>query len=405
MVKSNHDFERDRIATGWHCIPPFTCAGCKREAELPAATRVKTEARHDGGKFRADVAAFDALGHLIGVVEVICSSPPSVEKLASQDLFEFAYYRLLPLPWRNESPAWLCSPDCWSFYTQLAGRETESPWEPRRCDGCSGYFHENSLSWFEFRDWDDDPHYAYCIHCAASHSHGQWRAPGDLAGGDPREWTPDDDADPVILFLAYCDAAFWAMVWSQRVAKLENPDTYTGRGNEAAEEAAARRLLEVVNACDSGEWGKGTDLLSPVGAPGWAAYPGEPQRLLAFRPGNCVGAAEAWRRLATYRLEQLPGELGDIVRRESWGQCSRCNRLIPKTEPQFPVCFTCDTPRREAEAARRTVEREEELARQEAEAARRSAESAARRSAEEAYIMEGLELLNRKLRTNRQIDP
>lgn len=401
MVISNHDLERDRIATEWQQIPGFTCAGCKSEARFPVAADVKTEVRHDEGRFRADIAAFDSCGQLMGVVEIICSSPPSVEKLASQDLLGFAYYRLLPLSWRNEPPAWLCSPECWSFYTQLAGNETESPWEPRKCDGCSGYFHENTISWFEFRDWSDDPHYAYCIHCAASYSDGQWRTPGELAGGDPREWTPDDDADPVILFMAYCDAAFWAMVWSQRVAKLGDPDTYYGNRNEPAEDATAMRLLEVANAFDSGEWGLGADLLSPVGAPGWAAYPGEPQRLLAFRSANCIGTAEEWRRLATYRLGQLPEELADIIRRQSWGQCSNCSRSIPKTEPCFPICFTCDTPRREREAATRATQREDEMARLEAEAAERSKKEAAKRAAEEQYVMEGLEMLNRKLRASR----
>lgn len=402
MAASIHDCERDWIATEWLRIPGFTCTACKSEVQFPVATNVKTEVRHDEGRFRADVATFNSCGQLMGVVEIICSSPPSVEKLASQALLGFAYYRLLPPPWRNESPAWLCSPECWSFYTQLAGRETESPWEPRRCDGCSGYFHENTLSWFEFMDWSDDPHYAYCIHCAASYGNGQWRTPGELAGGDPREWTPDDDADPVILFMAYCEAAFWAMVWSQRVAKLEDPDTYNGNRDEPAEEATAIRLAEVEVAFDSGEWGKGADLLLPVGAPGWAAYPGEPQRLLAFRPANCIGTAEAWRRLATYRLGQLPEELANIVSNENWGQCDRCNRLIPKTEPHFPICFTCDTPRRETEAGRRSAEREEELTRLKAEAAERSAKEAARRVAEEASVMEGLELLNHKLRANRR---
>ena len=222
-----------------------------------------------------------------------------------------------------------------------------------------------------------------------------------MAGGDPREWTPDDDADPVVLFMAYCDAAFWAMVWSQRVAKLEDPGTYDGNRNEPAEDATAMRLMEVANAFDSGEWGRGADLLSPVGAPGWAAYPGEPQRLLAFRPANCIGTAEEWRRLATYRLGQLPEELADITWRQSWGQCSNCGRSIPKTEPRFPICFTCDAPRRVREAATRATQREDEMAILKVEAAERSRKEAPIRAAEEQYVMEGLEMLNSKLRASR----
>ena len=44
-----------------------------------------------------------------------------------------------------------------------------------------------------------------------------------MAGGDPREWAPDDDSDPAELFLAYCDTAFWEIVWSSRASKLDTP--------------------------------------------------------------------------------------------------------------------------------------------------------------------------------------
>ena len=321
--KSLHDTERDRIAAGWRKLPPFTCAGCKTETPFSAASGVNTEVQYNG-RLRADVAALDDVGRVAGVVEVVCSHPPTAQALAAQQFLRFAYYRLLPLPWRSEPSVWLCSPDCWVWYTQLAGRETSSPWEARRCDRCGGYFHQNRLSWVEFHDWSDDPHYAVCIHCAAAYGNGQWRAPGDLAGGDPREWTPDDDADPTALFLTYNDAAFWSMVWTQRAAKLDEPDVCDGSRNqiavnEAAENATARRLTIVTGAFDAGEWGTGTDLLLPIGAPGWAAYPGEPERLLAFRSDNCRGTEAVWNRLLSYRLEQLPEELSDIIRQRLRG--------------------------------------------------------------------------------------
>ena len=185
--------------------------------------------------------------------------------------------------------------------------------ETPRCDGCNNYFHENRLSRFEFRDWSDDPNSAYCIHCAAALG-GQWRTPGELAGGDPREWTPDDDADVTALFFAYTEAAFWESVWSNRVAKLEDQDVYDGSRNENAENATARRLPLVNEAFDARKWGAGANLLLPIGAPGWAAYPGEPDRLLAFRPDNCRGTTAAWKRLLTHRLEQLPDELAEVIR-------------------------------------------------------------------------------------------
>ena len=89
---------------------------------------------------------------------------------------------------------------------------------------------------------------------------------------------------------------------------------YDGARNPAAEDATARRLVIVQAAFDLGEWNRGAGLLSPVGALGWAAYPDEPERLLAFRPDTCRGTAEAWKRLLCYRLEQLPQELADIIR-------------------------------------------------------------------------------------------
>ena len=66
-------------------------------------------------------------------------------------------------------------------------------------------------------------------------------------------------------------------------------------------------------AFDEGEWRAGANLLLPIGAPAWAAYPGEPERMLAFRPDNCRGTAAAWKRLLAHRLEQLPDELTEII--------------------------------------------------------------------------------------------
>ncbi|MDE0268024.1 MAG: hypothetical protein OXI96_03180 [Acidimicrobiaceae bacterium] len=140
----------------------------------------------------------------------------------------------------------------------------------------------------------------------------QWRAPGELAGGDPREWTPSPDSDPADLFLAYHTAAFWSMVWSNRVDSL---DTYDGNQHENAENATAKRLPLVDAALDTGEWGKAMDLLLPVGAPGWAVHEDEPERMLAFRADNCRGTATAWNRLMSQILAVLPCELVAIIKK------------------------------------------------------------------------------------------
>ena len=78
------------------------------------------------------------------------------------------------------------------------------------------------------------------------------------------------------------------MVWTSRVAQLDETDGRRGSDNQAAEDATARRLLLVHEAFDSGEWERGTNLLLPVAAPAWAHYPGEGELMLAFRPEIAV---------------------------------------------------------------------------------------------------------------------
>ena len=349
-----HDEERDRIAREWELLPPCTCNACQREILFPTAIRVQTEVRQEGERTssRADVAVTDSDGNVVGTVEVVNTRPPTEDALTTQATLQFAFYRVLPSAWGDGTGAWFCSADCWQWYVAFARHAREarrssrraytddeshwmwsdmavwrgtwpqpvlhSCWEAPRCDECGAYFHRNSLSDSGFRSWAYDPYTVYCIHCAARFAAAcpdvQWRAPGELAGGDPREWTPVENAEPEDLFMAWCDAAFWEMVWSERVAKLDEENTCDGNNHQEEEDATGRRLPLVNQAFDVEEWGKGADLLLPIGAPGWAAYPGEPERLLAFRPDNCRGTALTWQRLLAYRLEQLPQELADIIR-------------------------------------------------------------------------------------------
>ena len=260
---------------------------------------------------------------------MIDTHPPTKYALTKQEELPFAFYRMLRprttpkrRKWDTEyergrftylqknkgQSKWLCSPECLTFYTSLEGANSFNEWEPPRCYMCDGYFHANHLSKVQFLDWEN-PYDPLCIHCAAGVGGAQWRSPGELAGGDPREWIPDDNADAATLFLAYCDAEFWAMVWAQRVAKLDDLDIYKGEQHVGAEDATKSRLPVVNAAFDVGDWETGARLLSPIGAPGWAAYPGESKRLLAFRPANCRGTAGAWDRLKSHRLQQLPLEL------------------------------------------------------------------------------------------------
>ena len=332
MNETRHDRERDYIASNWRDVSPFTCAACQTERQLPERCVVRTEATYGGG-LRADLAFLDASKNLLGVIEVIDTHSPSEQAFEMQEKLSFAYYRLLgrgrsakrqrfddelergkfTYPGDDEGkPKWLCSGECLTFFNQFTGANLFNAWDAPRCDTCDGYFHANKLSGAVFHDWEN-PNYLTCIHCAASVSDGtaQWRSPGELAGGDPREWIPGEDSDLESLLLAYCDAAFWAMVWGQRVERVDESEPYS-----EAEDATAARLPLVNAAFAAGQWGKGAASLLPIGAPGWAAYPGETERLLAWRPENCKGTAAAWERLKAHRLEQLPLELSQKIPRE-----------------------------------------------------------------------------------------
>ena len=350
--RSAHDQERDRIAREWELLTPRICDACWDEILFPTVSCVQTEVRHtdECSSFRADVAALDSDGNVYGTVEVVNTRPPTQDAMTAQSTLQFAIYRVIPSAWGDAAGAWFCSVDCWQWYVEFAQHAREarrsspayngeediwmwrdmaiwsgtwpqpvlqSCWEAPRCDQCGTYFHRNSLSLSGFRSWGYDPYTALCIHCASRIAavcpDVQWRTPGELAGGDPREWTPDENAGPEDLFMAWCDAAFWEMVWRNRASELDEETAYDGDKHQSAEDATARRLPLVNASFDAGEWSKGADLLLPIGAPGWAAYPGEPERLLAFRPDNCRGTAVAWKRLLAYRLEMLPQELVDII--------------------------------------------------------------------------------------------
>ena len=314
-----HNAERDRIAREWHSLSPALCESC--QSEIPFAKGsdilVHTEFLH-AGRLRADVAVAFSRDGTYGVIEVIYSSPPSDEALAVHEQLAFAYYRYLSHNSPSSRPtAWLCSPECWRWFLRNGG-SVSSSWQPPQCDSCKGYLHENSLSSLPFNSWAYDPYTTLCIHCAAGWpADAQWRAPGDIAFGDPRDWDPDGDSNAVIYFLAYFDAAFWAMVWRSREAKLDDPEIYDGIDQPRAEDATEKRLSIVEAALSVEDFRIASNLLLPVGAPGWQSYPDEPERLLAFRPDNCRRTAVAWERLRRHRLSQLPEELQSIIERAS----------------------------------------------------------------------------------------
>lgn len=108
------------------------------------------------------------------------------------------------------------------------------------------------------------------------------------------------------------------MVWRNREAKLDEPETYDGSRNPAAEEATTRRLAMVEAALVGGDYRSASNLLFPIGSPKWVDYQDEPEHLLAFRPDNCRRTATVWEVLRLHRLTQLPEELQKIIRQSQY---------------------------------------------------------------------------------------
>lgn len=156
----------------------------------------------------------------------------------------------------------------------------------------------------EYRDWADDPHYAYCLKCAAGVSGAQWKSPGDVIGGDASLSTSPTVSE---RFLAFHSAEFWAMVWEGRV---KYPTESHGR--QANETVTAEQLTLVEQAFESDDWERGFKLLEPIGAPGWGERSDPP--LFAWQPENCRRVSQAWIRLREHRLNQLPESIIEVVR-------------------------------------------------------------------------------------------
>ena len=179
-----------------------------------------------------------------------------------------------------------------------------------RCDLCGTQDIADGI----LRDWSDDPHYGFCLKCAAGIADAQWHSPGDVIGGTAPSRARDT---PTVAdkFLAFHTAEFWAMVWEGRVKyPLEN------RSQPRDETATAKRLYAVDLAMSSCLWERALELLEPVGAPGWGAREGP--ALYAFRPENCARVSSAWCRLREYRLGQLPETIIETIRLRGFRQDS-----------------------------------------------------------------------------------
>ena len=249
-IVNKHDQERDRIVALGHNLS-FQCDGCGVVRGLPKTTAiVKAEVPHDG--LRADVAALDAEGGLLGVVEVIRTSAPSERKMEAQARLGFAYRRILAMrPNRDDNGFWFCSDQC-RLQGELWKGDTMPP-EPPRCSYCKKFYFSNPISTLEFVDWDD-PYNRFCIECAIRaypEGGGQWRSPGEMVGIDLSEAHDDGADDPAAFIYRLGDAAFWRMVWRRR---RDTPSDYDGSNHPEREDATRRQLARVDAAFERGDF-------------------------------------------------------------------------------------------------------------------------------------------------------
>ncbi len=336
-LRKNHNDTRDAIAAAYRVLPPFTCDFCKSDVRFPieGISAVLTEFTYQKSpRLRADVVALDTNQSVIVIIEVIFTSKPSENAFAAHETVP----RVLYLDC-NEGGAMYCSPFCWHW----RGLENLSSWTVPICDACQRPLHQ-TFSGTVWRDWSDDPQYAYCLECAASVPDSQWRAPGELIGGTE---APRMNASISEKFLAYNEAEFWAMVWEKRA---RNPRELL---RDQKDESATTRQLDLVEQVfDNGEWYAGFDLLQPIGAPGWGAHDHD-NPLYAWQPENCSRVSKSWIRLREHRLSELPDHIALIIRQRGFRQdneevrsdsnqeqCPAESRLIHRGFPdgRFTAC-------------------------------------------------------------------
>ena len=288
---------------------------------FPESSQITREVRY--GQFRFDIGIWDDDGCLLGTVEVIASNPPSDSKLSYQSSLGFAYYRLLA--YRNAEAAWLCSPDCWTWYSQFPDHVYSCQWDAPRCTDCEGYFHDNMISRHQFMDWDN-PYYPVCISCAAKVDGAQWAAPGSMIRGVEKD--PELESDAIAsTFHRFCTANFWAEVWRVRVARMRVLDDRPKLAAPDGELRTQQRMQVVFDAMSLGHWNAAAVLLGGVGAPSWEQE--YKHKFYAWNPINCILVATAWQLFTTHWYGMLPGEIRrNIAHQPLVGRCPVCTGKV-----------------------------------------------------------------------------
>ena len=358
---TKHDTEVARLIGGYPEVRADNCTWCEGPLELPSAETVVSERTLilDGVRIRPDITALDANNEPVALVEVIDTHPLRPDAMSA--VLKTSIPTFLVSIQKQKPRAVYCSTFCWVHRDEerLSGLES--------CAGCDTLDFTNG----SYRDWDGDPHYAFCLECAAGFSDAQWKSPGSLIGGD--DPLPSGATIPE-KFLAFNSTEFWAMVWEGRVKYPSQP--YTQQRDESA---TAKRLDQVEQAIDAEQWERAFELLQPIGAPGWGARECPP--LYAWQPENCRRVNEAWIRLREYRLSELPDSVIAIIRQRGFREDSRRKHVFESEQEEL---------RLEVERERQQAEFDEDKAGQRAEV-----------EAKITAMEKGLETLNDRLRTNR----
>ena len=164
-----------------------------------------------------------------------------------------------------------------------------------RCEYCDRPFQEVEYPKIQLVDWES-PGGPCCAACAVQHLEGtQWSSPGGILN-------PKGSDDVGGRLHALFESVFWAMVWDRRSRK-------SSEQLRADETATVKALDAIEQAFNEGNWEQGVDLLRPIGAPVWSPYRDEEKPLFAWAADNCRRTAQAWSRLRTWRVGQLPSDL------------------------------------------------------------------------------------------------
>ena len=302
LHENRHNRVRDQVAREYHKLPPMECRFCGRVVPLPACLDVRTEFRYvdttTAVTFIADVAALDSEGNLIAVIEVIDSHEPRAEVFEAQAGISETFY-ITPDAFADGGFSGWCDSECWQ-----RRKEDEIACELDFCCECGIFLPGNPYSERDnvFANWSDDPHYHYCLRCAAAvPGYPQWHPPmGDYVA-ERNGMLPDIPGNVGHIFLAWNNANFWAMVWAKRT---EQPSK-----SSRDESLTTRRLYEIENAFESGDWARGAKMLWPIAHP----YMERERELLAWDPENCRRVATAWDNLREYLLNALPPEIQTII--------------------------------------------------------------------------------------------